>query len=175
MINYRDYYYKYKKEFLRNSFALERSSNKALKYYLKNNSIEKQKRTKGGAQNNGEMLPPPPRLRRYPFVRENEIRWYAGRAINLLQLTDLNYRDAPNNPNIEHDLQRYINQCNIILEQEGADLVTNEEFHAMISEIIEGNTLIGEIERQENRQARQVADKGRSDAADIGGSIRQSR
>lgn len=37
-VNYKDYYYKYK----------------ALKYYLKNNSIEKQKRTKGGA------LPPPP-------------------------------------------------------------------------------------------------------------------
>lgn len=60
-VNYRDYYYKYKKEFLRNSFALERSSNKALKYYLKNNNnnnIEKEKTNKiiGGSKRNFDEL-----------------------------------------------------------------------------------------------------------------------
>ena len=55
--NYKDYYYKYKKEFLRNSFARkaeERSSNKALKYYLKNNSIERQ--IKGGERGENFQL-----------------------------------------------------------------------------------------------------------------------
>ena len=38
MVNYKDYYYKYK----------------ALKYYLKNNSIENQKQMKGGSNNNDD-------------------------------------------------------------------------------------------------------------------------
>jgi hypothetical protein len=50
--NYKDYYYKYKKELLRNSFARKAEERSSNKYYLKNNSIEKQKQIKGGMETN---------------------------------------------------------------------------------------------------------------------------
>ena len=172
--NYKDYYYKYKKEFLRNSFALERSSNKALKYYLKNNSIEKQKRTKGGVANDEEDPPRPqlprPQLRRGRFDRENVIRDYVERAIRELQLTHLNYNDAAELA--ELNIERYINDCNRILREEGADEVENEEFRRIMNRIIRADLQIEQIQEalreQENRENRQAAEQGynRGDGAD---------
>ena len=116
--NYKDYYYKYK----------------ALKYYFKNNSIEKQKQIKGGADDGLNNLPPPPQLvRNGTFRRYNVIIREVEEAINTLKLNNVN---DLNNENVVKQLLEYIEKCNNIIRThnnnveagEAVKLVTYEEF-----------------------------------------------